>query len=126
MPPGASVGLPFYQRIRPLWRITCAAFFNASIWGRRRYLTAVRVVRTFGMVGLMACSLSGQSPPPRPTFEVASIKTKAASEAGPADFVPRRSGDRVSIHNTQLELVVPYAYHVPRGYPVEGDLSAPE
>ena len=86
----------------------------------------VRVVRTLGMVGLIACSLYGQSPAPRPTFEVASIKIKAPSEAGPADFVPRRSGDRVSMHNTQLELLVPYAYHVQRGYPVEGDLNAPE
>jgi uncharacterized protein (TIGR03435 family) len=30
------------------------------------------------------------------------------------------------MHNTQLELVVPYAYHVQRGYPVEGDLNTPE
>jgi uncharacterized protein (TIGR03435 family) len=86
----------------------------------------VRIVRTLEMVGLIACSLNGQSPAPRPMFEVASIKIKAPSEAGPADLAPRRSGDRVSMHNTQLELVVPYAYHVQRGYPVEGDLNAPE
>lgn len=30
------------------------------------------------------------------------------------------------MHNTQLELVAPYAYGVQRGYPVEGDLNAPE
>ena len=30
------------------------------------------------------------------------------------------------MHNTQLELVAPYAYHVQRGYPVEGDLNVPE
>jgi uncharacterized protein (TIGR03435 family) len=59
-------------------------------------------------------------------FEVASIKIKAPSEAGPADLAPHRSGDRVTMHNTQLELVVPYAYHVQRGYPVEGELNAPE
>jgi uncharacterized protein (TIGR03435 family) len=86
----------------------------------------VRIVRTLGMVSLIVCSLYGQSPAPRPTFEVASIKIRAPSEAGPVDLAPRRSGNRVSIHNTQLELVVPYAYHVPRGYPVEGDLNAPE
>ena len=86
----------------------------------------VRIVRTLGMVGLIAGSLHGQSPAPRPTFEVASIKAKAPSEAGPVDFVPQRSGDRVAMHNTQLELVIPYAYHVQRGYPVEGDLDAPE
>jgi uncharacterized protein (TIGR03435 family) len=68
----------------------------------------------------------GQSPGSRPRFEVASIKTKASNEAGPADFVPRRSGDRVSMQNTQLELVVQYAYHVQQGFPVEGDLSTPE
>jgi uncharacterized protein (TIGR03435 family) len=86
----------------------------------------VRTVRRLGMVGLIACSLYGQSPAPRPMFEVASIKIRAASDAGPAEAVPRRSGDRVSMHNTQLELVVPYAYQVQRGYPVEGDLNAPE
>ena len=86
----------------------------------------LRIVRTLGMAAVIACSLYGQSPAPRPTFEVASIKTKLPSEAGPADLMPRRSGDRVTMHNTQLELVVPYAYHVQRGYPVEGDLNVPE
>jgi uncharacterized protein (TIGR03435 family) len=86
----------------------------------------VRIVRMLGTVSLIACSLCGQSPAPRPVFEVASIKIKAALDAGPAESVPRRSGDRVSMHNTQLELVVPYAYQVQRGYPVEGDLNAPE
>jgi uncharacterized protein (TIGR03435 family) len=85
-----------------------------------------RIMRALGMVSLMACSFYGQSPAPRPTFEVASIKIKATSEGGPSDLAPRRSGDRVSMHNTQLELVVSYAYHVQRGYPVEGDLNAPE
>jgi bla regulator protein blaR1 len=86
----------------------------------------MRIVRTFSMVGLIGCSLYAQSSAPRPTFEVASIKIKAPSEAGPADLAPRRSGDRVSMHNTQLELMVRYAYHAQRGYPVEGDLNAPE
>src|SRR5262249_22365890 len=58
--------------------------------------------------------------------EVVSIKIKAPSEAGPADLMPHRSGNRVSMHNTQLELVVFYAYQVQRGYPVEGDLNVPE
>jgi uncharacterized protein (TIGR03435 family) len=30
------------------------------------------------------------------------------------------------MHNTQLELVARYAYHVEPGYPLEGDLNAPE
>jgi uncharacterized protein (TIGR03435 family) len=85
-----------------------------------------RMMLRAGMVGLLACSLYGQSPAPRPEFEVVSIKIKTPSEAGPADLVPRHSGDRVTMHNTQLELVVPYAYNVPRGYPVQGDLNAPE
>lgn len=86
----------------------------------------VRIVRTLGMAGLIACSLYGQSAALRPMFEVASIKIKAPSDAGPAGFAPRRSGDRVAMHNTQLELIIPYAYGVPRGYPVEGDLNTPE
>lgn len=86
----------------------------------------MRIVRTLIIVSLIACSLSSQTPAPRPTFEVASIKIKATSDGGPADMVPRRSGNRVSMHNITLELVIPYAYHVPRGYPLEGDLDAPD
>jgi uncharacterized protein (TIGR03435 family) len=86
----------------------------------------MQIARALGTVGLIACSIYAQSSAPRPKFEVASIKIKAPSEAGPADLAPRRSGDRVSMHNTQLELVVRYAYHAQRGYPVEGDLNAPE
>jgi uncharacterized protein (TIGR03435 family) len=85
-----------------------------------------RILRVLGMAGLIACSLYAQSSAPQPKFEVASIKIKAPSEAGPADLAPRRSGERVWMHNTQLELVVRYAYHSQRGYPVEGDLNAPE
>jgi len=87
----------------------------------------LRILRTLGPTGLIACSLCGQTPAPRLTFEVASIKIKVAPDGGPADMAPRRSGNnRVSMHNTQLELAIPYAYHVPRGYPLEGDLKAPD
>ena len=41
-------------------------------------------------------------------------------------MAPRRSGNRVSMHNTTLELVIPYAYHVSRGYTLEGDLNVPD
>jgi uncharacterized protein (TIGR03435 family) len=75
---------------------------------------------------LIACSLRGQTPAQQPTFEVASIKIKETSDGGLADRLPRRSGNTVSMHNTQLELVVPYAYNIPRGYPLEGDLNAPD
>ena len=73
-----------------------------------------------------AAAVCGQSPTLQPKFEVVSIKIKAPSEAGQADLTPHRSGDRVSMHNAQLELVVSYAYRVQRGYPVVGDLNAPE
>src|SRR5215469_16209954 len=91
-----------------------------------RRTTVVRIVRTLRIAGLIACSLSGQLLAQRPAFEVSSIRIKLPSEAGPTDFEPRRSGNRVSMHNTQLELVIPYAYNVQRGYPVEGDLNPPE
>jgi uncharacterized protein (TIGR03435 family) len=90
------------------------------------YTSPLRIAGTLGMAGLMSGSLYGQSSAPHPTFEVASIKIKTAASGGPADMAPRRSGNRVSMHNTQLELVVPYAYRVQRGYPVEGELTAPD
>ncbi len=46
----------------------------------------------------------------RMEFEVASVKTSAG---GPFEFVPRRSGDRVSIHMSHIASVITYAYHIP-------------
>jgi len=56
-------------------------------------------------------------------FEVASVKLNTAN--GPTDWVPRRSGDRVTIHNNQLGSVILYAYHV-NFYQVVGSLRLPD
>jgi uncharacterized protein (TIGR03435 family) len=59
----------------------------------------------------------------RPEFEVASVKRNTTN--GEMDFVPRRSGDRVIIHNNQVGNVILYAYRVPI-YQVEGNLDLPD
>jgi uncharacterized protein (TIGR03435 family) len=57
-------------------------------------------------------------PEARPAFEVASVK-KNASDDRP-DFVPRRSGTLVAMHNTQVGSFVFYAYHLEAGYQLAG------
>jgi uncharacterized protein (TIGR03435 family) len=56
-------------------------------------------------------------------FEVASVKLNTTN--GTTDFVPRRSGDRVIIHNNQLGGVILYAYNVPF-YRVVGEMRLPD
>jgi hypothetical protein len=46
----------------------------------------------------------------RPTFEVASIKRSAGD--GFPDAKPRRSGDRVTMHNIRVATAIIYAYHL--------------
>jgi uncharacterized protein (TIGR03435 family) len=58
----------------------------------------------------IASGMLAQPASNRPSFEVASVRLNTLN--GPTDYVPRRSGDRVSMHNTQLVQVVAYAYHV--------------
>lgn len=73
----------------------------------------------FVIASLMACFAQGQSAK-RPEFEVTSVKRNTTN--GQSDFTPRRSGDRVIMHNMQLGPMVTYAYNVPRGFPIEGNL----
>jgi hypothetical protein len=44
----------------------------------------------------------------RPEFDVASVKTSAG--VGDFQFIPRHTGDCVSIHNTHIGGVITYAY----------------
>jgi uncharacterized protein (TIGR03435 family) len=67
----------------------------------------------------------GQSPQPRPSFEVASVRVNTSN--GAVDFVPRRSGDRVTMHNTRLVQVIIYAYHVVNAsYQISGNYQLPD
>jgi len=57
-----------------------------------------------------ALDLSGQGAPRRPSFEVASVKVNTTDMV--TDRVPRRSGDRITMHNANLSLFIVYAYDV--------------
>jgi uncharacterized protein (TIGR03435 family) len=47
----------------------------------------------------------------RPSFEVASVKAMLVDDPK-SDFVPRRSGDRITMHNAQLRTIIVWAYHL--------------
>ncbi|HEY1758317.1 MAG TPA: TIGR03435 family protein [Bryobacteraceae bacterium] len=66
----------------------------------------------------------GQSNAPRPEFEVASVRVN--TDNGRSDFEPRRSGDRIIMHNMQIGPMITYAYNVPRGIPMEGNWRLPD
>jgi uncharacterized protein (TIGR03435 family) len=57
---------------------------------------------SFGVFGVCAL-LTGQS------FEVASVRENVVDDPF-TDYVPRRSGDRITMHNSQLVAVVAWAY----------------
>ncbi len=58
-------------------------------------------------------------------FEVASVKRNTAN--GPSDMRgPRRLGDSVVMHNTQLYSVVFYAYHLNGSYQMAGFTPLPD
>jgi uncharacterized protein (TIGR03435 family) len=71
-----------------------------------------------------AGALIAQSPSTRPAFEVASVKRNTTN--GEWDLMPRLSGDRVSMHNTQLGNIVNYAYGIRFLYQVAGSADLPE
>lgn len=58
-------------------------------------------------------------------FEVASVKRNTAN--GPSDMRgPRRSGDSVVMHNTQLHSVIFYAYHLNGNYQMASFTPLPD
>lgn len=58
-------------------------------------------------------------------FEVASLKRNTAD--GPSDMRgPRRSGDSVVMHNTQLYSIIFYAYHLSGNYQMVGFTPLPD
>jgi uncharacterized protein (TIGR03435 family) len=77
------------------------------------------------IAGVLACGLFAQPAAKRPSFELASVRLNTVN--GPTDIVPRRSGDRVSMHNTQLGSIVGYAYHLTNlGLELEGNYRLPD
>lgn len=79
------------------------------------------------LAAAIAWSAMGQEK--RPSFEVASIKRSAG--IGSPDAIPRRSGERVSMHNIRVATAVIYAYHLAGGamttsYQLDGKLQMPD
>jgi uncharacterized protein (TIGR03435 family) len=65
-------------------------------------------MQRIAIAALLANAIYGQTA--RPSFEVASVKVNTTN--GPVDSVPQRSGDRVTMHNAQVEMMVNYAFHI--------------
>ena len=65
-----------------------------------------------GLIFVIACGLVfAQSAKERPSFEVASVKAMLVDDPR-SDYVPRRSGDRITMHNASLWTIIAWAYHL--------------
>jgi uncharacterized protein (TIGR03435 family) len=74
---------------------------------------------------ILATSLASGQAAGKLEFEVASVKRNTAN--GPSDMRgPRRSGDSVVMHNTQLYSVIFYAYHLDGNYQMVGFTPLPD
>src|SRR5580698_7376259 len=75
---------------------------------------------------LTLAGLRGQSAPARRAFDLASIKPDNILQTS-FDIVPRRSGNRITMHNTQLAMVIAYAYRVANpSWEVTGNVHLPD
>jgi len=84
----------------------------------------VQPVARAGLLILAASFAFGQAAG-KLEFDVASVKRNTAN--GPSDMRgPRRSGDVVAMHNTQLYSVVFYAYHLSGNYQMVGFTPLPD
>jgi uncharacterized protein (TIGR03435 family) len=65
-----------------------------------------------GLIFVIAGGLAfAQSAKERPSFEVASVKAMLVDDPV-ADYVPHRSGDRITFHNVNLHTLIAWAYHL--------------
>lgn len=76
------------------------------------------------MVLMSSQVLFGQPAPASAVFEVASVKRNTTN--GSIDVVPRRSGDLVMMHNTQVYSMIFYAYHLTASYQMVNYPNLPE
>jgi uncharacterized protein (TIGR03435 family) len=82
---------------------------------RKRGILVRAPLATIGVLGVLTTVWTASAQ--RPEFEVGSVKN---STTGDSEFVPHRSGDRVSIHMTHIFSVIVYAYHINGGYQLVG------
>jgi uncharacterized protein (TIGR03435 family) len=87
------------------------------------YLIMTRASIHISIAMAAASMLIAQSSSTRPAFEVASVKLNTTN--GVWDLIPRISGDRVIMHNTQVENIVNYAYGIRHLYQVAGSTDLP-
>src|ERR1022692_4012521 len=74
---------------------------------------------------LSFAALRGQNAPARPAFDVVSIKPDNIMQTS-FDIVPRRFGNRITMHNTQLAMVIAYAWRVANpSFQVTGSVGLP-
>ena len=71
------------------------------------------MIRTsLSAISLVCCwVMLAQPARERPSFEVASVRAMLIDDPN-SDFVPRRSGNRISMHNAQLRRIIEWAYHL--------------
>ena len=82
-------------------------------------------------IALLGCVIAASFAPrliaftqAKPSFEVASVKRNTTN--GQMDATPRRSGNRVIMHNTQLFSVFFYAYGLKGNYQYSGSVRLPD
>ena len=87
----------------------------------RRKAIAILFTAAFLCTGLA----QSQNAAKRLAFDVVSVKPDNIDQLT-FDYVPRRSGDRIIMHNTQLRMVIAYAYNIPNSsWQVVGTLHLP-
>lgn len=71
----------------------------------------IRPLNTIIVVTSLCSFLSAQPAGNRPSFEVASVRENRIDDPL-TDYVPRRSGDRITMHNSQLASILAWAYRL--------------
>jgi uncharacterized protein (TIGR03435 family) len=79
-------------------------------------LQSTAVIRTtaavMSAIPILCCgAVPAQPVHEHPSFEVASVKEVVVDDPE-SDFVPRRSGDRIRMHNADLWKIIAWAYHL--------------
>ncbi|HEY4361178.1 MAG TPA: TIGR03435 family protein [Bryobacteraceae bacterium] len=89
-----------------------------------RKFEARNLLAGFAAALLLPCASLSQSPS-KLEFEVASVKRNTTN--GPSDMRgPRRSGDLVTMHNTQPASLIFYAYNLTASFQIAGYVPFPE
>src|SRR6476619_5750708 len=90
---------------------------STALRERRKLTAMIRMIRTriaaiSAIIPVVSCwVVLAQPAQQRLSFEVASVKAMLVDDAK-SDFVPRRSGDRITMHNAQLRTIIAWAYHL--------------